>query len=201
MRPLLKKAGFSGLWYLLGCATPFVVAMVCNALEVGPLPWQAVNRWKRWNVDEEQPGHLVIHSWREGEWSAGIWRDPTTDEMESVSFRGPPPIDAAEGEGVGITFDYRTQGGMGEPIALYSGGRTTADWVIWVDYNADGRFDKRSSFREGKLEVLLSGQWVQAHGSDSDTDTMVTEDGVEIAFDVKSGEWKPVAPAGTPTEP
>jgi len=198
MRSLLKKMGFSGLWYLLGCATPFVVAMVCVALEVGPLPWQAVSCWKRWRVEEEQPGHLVIHSWREGEWSAEIWRDPTWDTLERVSFSGPPPIDAAEGMGIGVSFDYRTQGAGGEPpIAIYWGGHTLADSVTWVDFNADGRFDKRFITGEGRTEVLLSGQWVQVHGSDSNAETMVTEDGVELEFDVKSGEWKPVAPSGT----
>jgi len=189
MRPVLKKVGFSGLWYLLGCATPFVVAMVCNALEVGPLPWQAVNCWKRWHVDEEQPGHLVIHSWREGEWSAEIWRDPTWDELEGVSFKR---------EGIGTIFDYRTHGPCGEPQAMYSGGHSAIDGVIWIDYNADGWFDKRSIFGEGKMEVPFLGQWVQVHGSDSGTEALVTEGGVELEFDVKAGEWKPVAPSGTP---
>ncbi len=69
--------------------------------------------------------------------------------------------------------------------------------MMWVDFNGDGWFDKRFIMGESKLEVPVSGKWVQVHSSDSNTETLKTEEGVELEFDVESDQWKPVAPSGT----
>ena len=89
-------------------------------------------------------------------------------------------------------LDYGTHGDLGKPYVTYLGGGALGNQVCWVDFNADGWFDKRFIVGEGKLEVPVSGKWTRVHGSDSNSETLLTEDGVELEFDVKSGQWKTV---------
>ena len=198
------------LWYSLGFATVWLIAglTVFGALRGWWPPSLATALVMKWRICEGEgaPGvlamlaperkgkNLFILSPESGgkkqgdEWQVEISCGDDAKVLKFVEFR---TLESSGGD-LGLVFEYKAKGKYGVPEAQYSGGAPLKmQTMAWQDFNADGRFDLRCDFAKKLTEILVSGEWVPAKMVDSIAET---DDGRKFAFDLKTGQWQPVAP-------